>query len=273
MANIIRFETASHWYGSDTKPHHDADLRAARKEKLYPSVTSIDKDVFTNHFLERWKMNELVKAASENPRQPHESVETYANRVYELSLKYASTAAQFGSKLHKALENYLATPSDVSLLPWVDRFGIWYTANVQQSIGAEVTVVDHDIGVAGRFDLKGFGQSGALKIWDWKSQGVKKTDKGVKKPVFYDSWARQLSFYSVADAKNSGLMPSLADCESLVIDSTEPDAPFVKQWTQEEIISAYEDFVLGAYQFFKKRSYWPVGLWKPVPDFPFFKKI
>ena len=83
----VKTSASGHWYqcrAGDAKPQHDADLRVARKEFLYPSVTSIDKDSFVNPGLDRWKMNEVLSAAAETYKQPHESVEDYCQRIYDL---------------------------------------------------------------------------------------------------------------------------------------------------------------------------------------------
>jgi hypothetical protein len=41
----------------------------------------------------------------------------------------------------------------------------------------------------------------------------------------------------------------------------------VRVWKREEIVDNYKDFVAGAYLWFSKRDYWPVGRWSPT--FPF----
>lgn len=267
---MIRFESNSHWYQKDGKPRHDAKLNHARKEFLYPSVTTIDKDVFKNDFLDRWKMNELVIAASESFRQPHEGPEDYANRIYEQSLEKSKTASAFGKEIHKAIERFPERPVESRLIPWIDRFGEWYESSVESVLFRERTLLDHEIGVAGQCDCIALGKGpfqGQTIIPDWKTQGVKKDEKGRKKPAFYDSWPRQLGFYAVSYSKESGLFPDLPTCVSVVIDSTEPLPPFVKVWTKEEILKNYEDFVCGAWLWFRKRAYYPVGEWKPT--FPF----
>lgn len=262
--SLIKFESGSHWYdcrGKAPAPSHDADLRVARKKLLYPSPTSIDKEEFRNMFLERWSMNQLAEAAGENYKQPHESPEDYAQRLYQLSLEYAKNAADFGSRLHKAIDSYPLYPSDHILHPWMDKFGEWRGANIRNTLSTEEIVYDHDLGVAGTCDFYGEGCGElpeGLIVADWKSQNVKKDDKGRKKPMYYDSWIRQLSFYSVCLAKKAGTFPDqLPTCVSGVFDSNEPERPFIKVWSKQETISGYEDFVIACYRWFKKRGFWP----------------
>lgn len=257
---MIKFENNAHWYDKNGAAQHDSTLLDARKQLLYPSVTTIDKDIFKNDFLDKWKMNELAKAAASTFRQLHESEEDYANRIYEISLTKGREASDFGKEVHDAIEGYPQLPLNTELHPWIDRFGRWYDANVEEVLHRERVVLDHDLGVAGRCDFIGRAK-GRVIIPDWKTQGVKKDDKGRKKPVFYPSWPRQLAFYAVAYAKETSMFPEIPRCISVVIDSNEPDDPFVKEWTDGEIKSAYEDFVVGAWMWFKGRGtrkpFWP----------------
>jgi hypothetical protein len=256
--SLIKFETGAHWYDREGTPQHDADLRVARKQKLYPSPTSIDKDEFKNDFLDRWKMNQLVIAACDNPKNEGESDKDYAQRIYEISLTKSKTASEFGKRVHKAIEAYPNLPS-AELLKHFTNFQRWYEANIRTIHASERVVVDNDIAVAGTADFvgEGLGFIDGRVVVDYKTQDVKVDDKGRKKPAFYDSWARQLSFYAVCDAKETGLFPALPHCVSLIIDSNPEAEVYHKLWTPEEIKSAYEDFVIAAYRWFKRKSYWP----------------
>ena len=122
--------------------------------------------------------------------------------------------------------------------------------------GLETILVDHGFGGGRRCD-RIVSDHYSLWIWDYKTQGVKASKSGTKKPVIYDSWARQLAFYAVAYAKQIGAYPQIPLCKSIIIDSTEASAPYIHNWTKEEILEAHEDFVLAAYAWFKKRTYWP----------------
>jgi hypothetical protein len=259
---MINFKKGAHWYKKDGTPKHDADLRIARKEMLLSSVTSIDKDMFPNYALERYKMDKLAEAAFNNPKQPHESVEDYAQRIYEDSLEHSSTAADFGTEFHDAMDKYGKQPISEKMQPYVDKFVEWQNANIIEELSSEKTIVDLDIGVAGRMDKRVRHKDyGVIKL-DYKSQDVKKDKKGNKKPGFYESWVRQLSFYSMGEAKMDGLYPhQFDDCLSIVVDSNEPCEPFIHLWPREEVVSAYEDFVVAAYGYYKKRDYWPIGRW------------
>jgi len=260
MKNLIKFDNSNHWYSRQGEPMHDADLRVARKLGLYGSVTTIDKDTFPNHFLQKWKMEQLVKACIETPRMPHEDEEQYAQRVYDISNTKSRVASDFGKKVHDALDNYPAPPpADVE--HWYNQFATFHQANVSEKISSERVLLDHDIGVAGRCDFVGVmrGDGGGKVVDDYKTQDVKTDKKGRKTPNYYDSWARQLAFYAVAYAKEVGEFPAIPRCRSVVIDSNPGGEIYVKLWDHKEIVAAYEEFVAGTWLWCRKRNYWPNG--------------
>lgn len=258
MSDLIKFAESAHWYDcrAEYKPKHDADLRVARKELLYPSVTSILKAEFVNIWLDRWKMNELALAASQNPKQDHEDDEAYCQRIYELSLEKALGAAEFGKEVHDAIEHYPQMPLNPTVLPYFDRFAPWFDSHVKEVVGREKILVDHDLGVAGRTDMICM-IDGVLTVEDTKTQGIKPDKKGRSKPNFYDDWIRQLAFYAVCYAKEIGTFPNIPQCASVVINSTEPMEPFVKIWSKEEVLFGYREFVAAAWRWFASRDYWP----------------
>lgn len=268
MANLIRFDGASHWYEKDGKPRHDADLRIARKQGLYASPTSIDKAQFVNDFLNQWKMNELALAACENQRMPHESDDDYANRIYEISLTKSRIASQFGKGIHDACEKYPQMPLLPEYMPWFLEFEKWWQANSVIPHAREAVLVDHDIGVAGQVDLI-CDYKGRRAIVDYKSQNVKVDKKnGNKKPAYYDGFPRQLSFYASVDAKQTGLWPVLPLCVSVIIDSNPSGLVYEKVWEPEEIVSAYEDFTLAVWSWQKRKKYFPAGQWTITQNIP-----
>lgn len=256
--HLVNFEGGSHWYAKDGQPAHDATLREARKEFLYPSVTTIIKDQIKNEFLDRWKLNQTLKAAGDNMRQPHESPEDYAKRIWEVAMEKATTAADFGGRIHKACDNHPSMP-EPELMPWFAQFDAWYQLSVAETIASECVLLDHDLGVAGRTDRKAVLRSGKRAIIDYKTQDVKIDRKGRKTPAFYESFPVQLSFYAVADAKEVGIFPDLPECVSVIIDSNEGGLVYPKTYSREEVIEAYEDFVIAAYGWAKKRNYWATG--------------
>jgi hypothetical protein len=259
---MIKISQSQHWYHKDGRPSHDSDLRDARKIGLLSSVTSIDKDMFKNFALDKYKLDQLSAAAFNNPVQPHESLADYAQRIYLISLEHSSDAASFGTKLHDVFDGKAKPEVVAEIQPFADKALAWHQENILEVISSEKTLVDLDIGVAGRMDQRVIHKvHGRVKL-DFKSQGVKTNASGKKKPGFYESFIRQLSFYSIAEAKQEGLPMIDADpCLSVVIDSTEPSEPYCHLWPKEEMFAAYEDFVIATWSYYKKRDYWPCGRW------------
>ncbi len=258
---IIKFDSAAHYYTAQGEARYDATLREARKEKLYVSPTTIEKQWFANNFLDQWKQDQLLIACVENPRMPHETIDDYAKRVYEISTNKARTAATFGKEIHQVIEEYPTSPSRVQHAAYYDAYAKWHERNVSAVLLSEGTVVDNSIGVAGRFDKLIAHREYGTCLLDYKTQNVKKDDKGNKKPAFYDSWCRQLAFYSNTRMEMDKSGP--ITCINLVIDSNEACEPFEKVWSKDEIRSGLEDFMFAAYGFFKRKNFWPVGYWSP----------
>jgi hypothetical protein len=253
----LKIDGGSHWYSGAGEAAHETDgkkttLVHARKAKLYPSVTTIDKDVFKNDFLDNWKLEQVALAAYENQRGFGETEKVYCERIYQASLAKSIEASDKGKIIHKAIEDEnWDNPFAKPVLTWI----------AEHTLGAynEEVVVDHDLGVAGTcdFNAQGIGKyDGMTVVADWKTQKVKRTDSGKLSPAFYDSFTRQLAFYRGALAK-ARKTDSKWVCVSIVVDSVDQGNIFVKEWTEHEIKDAYMDFVAGAYLWFSKRGYWP----------------
>jgi len=255
---LIKFEKSAHWYSKSGEPKHEADLREARKHILFPSITSMEKDVFPNPGLERYKMNALIRAVLDNPKQAHEDDEHYANRVYDISRQKAVDAADFGKRLHKAFQEYPKEP-EVAMLPWFDQFRNWIESNRVELLSREKVVVSEELGLAGCYDLF-CTINGTPAMVDFKTQDVKVGKTGKKKPEFYDSWLRQLAFYWYANASGKiATKPSNPNCLSIVIDSNHGGLLYFKQWDPREVEEAFEQVVAGVFIWCSRRNFWPTG--------------
>ncbi len=82
---------------------------------------------------------------------------------------------------------------------------------------------------------------------DFKTSGVK--DKA--KPPFYDNYPIQLAAYQTAWAQ-----PGVR-CRSIVINTLEPEQPYVRIWTPEEIEEGWERFKLCYEMFVSVKRYDP----------------
>jgi hypothetical protein len=110
---------AGHWYdpvarlqvetiiGSKGEPVRP-DLRHARKHGWYPGVTTILREASAPQ-LERWKIKQAVLAALTLPRQPDETDDAFLTRVLRDGEEQADQAAEEGTRIHAALQNFYET--------------------------------------------------------------------------------------------------------------------------------------------------------------------
>lgn len=249
MHDVVRAD------GSGRRP---TTLSDARKLKLFPSPTSIEKDVRANPMLARWLKNELAKAFVNNPRLPAEADMAYAERVLKIADGTRDFAATRGTAIHAAIEN--SGTIDQDILPFYEAYLPWQDANVDFGIAAEMKMADPRIGVAGTVDRVIMHKQHGLCILDYKTQKMRDGNAS-----FYESFPRQLSFYAQAyQHKHGGPLPRIM---SVVIDSRTPSLPQDKLYTLEEQGRAYTEFLLQVWLWCNHKEYWPVGYW--YPSFPF----
>jgi hypothetical protein len=254
------FSQSSHWYipaadGTIT-PAHDFGLREARKAKAFPSVTTVLK-AKANPFLETWKQNQIFEAVVKNPAAIGEDPDAYKDRIDIIASSKGKAAAEFGTRLHDALDNYPQLPLESDLQDYVLKFGPEYDKVVKSRIASEIMLVDMDIGVAGRTDLVADTFEYGPVIIDYKTSKFKKG-----KPNFYSSYICQLAFYAKAYQKMNNLSepPMIAN---LGINSETPEAPVWKFYTRAEQEQGYAEFLATAFLWFAEKNYWPVSNWKP----------
>ncbi len=78
----------------------------ARKLDLVPSVTYVLQSIAKPR-LEAWKAKQLLEASLTLPKKQGESLDEYAKRVVEDSKAQGVAAADRGTQLHKAIEDYI----------------------------------------------------------------------------------------------------------------------------------------------------------------------
>ncbi len=108
---------AQHWYTKQGEPCYEvpradgkgmrsATLADARKLNLVPSVTMI-LQCAAKPGLEAWKARQILEAALTLPKLPNETLDDYATRVIEDSKQQGKKAAEKGTELHAAIEDYI----------------------------------------------------------------------------------------------------------------------------------------------------------------------
>lgn len=249
------FSQSSHWYQVDASgaiaPAHDIDLRSARKVNAFPSITTILKER-ANPALETWKQTQLFEAVVNNPAFSGESSEDYRKRIAEIASKTGTEAADFGTRLHDALDLFPQMTIDVELAPYVEKFAGGYFKNVKSRVASEIMLADTEVGIAGRTDLIAETEHG-LAIIDYKTSKFKKG-----KPAFWDSYKIQLAFYAKAYQKMMGLNKP-PRCINVGINSLEPTEPVWHVYSVDEQEAAYAEFLAIAFLWFSTKKYWPTS--------------
>jgi hypothetical protein len=250
------FQQSSHWYqlGSDGNltPQHDYTLRDARKHKAFPSITTILKER-ANPMLDMWKMNQLFDAVVNNPKSVNETEEQYKDRIGEIAGKKGKDAADFGTRLHDALDQYPQLPLEHDLRPFVEKFGPEYDKRIKTRLASEIMLHDPYTGVAGRTDLVADTYEYGVAIIDYKTSKFKKG-----KASFWDSYRIQLAFYAHCYQVKMNL-PAPPTIINVGINSLEPDVPQWKVYTLEEQEQAYREYLAIAFLWFSTKDYWPKG--------------
>lgn len=238
MSNLVDYRQpeSSHWYGPDGEPRHDADLRVARKEKLYPSVTSI-LAIKEKPQLSAWKVEQALSQALTMQRFPQESDWAFIKRVLEQDKEERAKAPDLGTAVHKAIAEYITAGGfpvvgEVDMAPtyrWIDEHVDKPTAQ------CEVRFASY-LGYGGCIDFVGL-VDGKKAIIDWKTQSVKKT------PAFYDEWVWQLAAYYGRDS--TALGPNFYNGSqwiSVVID-TRGSGCYPMSWTPEDAKRGWNGFL------------------------------
>lgn len=259
MTQPYKIHTSSHWYDGDGEPHHEAGLKDARDQGLFPSVTSIMKDVLAKPALITWMKNQAVFSALTLPRIPGESDNDFASRAAEDSNKQSSEAAEFGTRIHKAIEGLeTGEPLEEELRPYLESYAKWRHNEVESVLCNEKTLVSKRLGFAGTVDMIAIVKGLGFCIIDFKTQGVK------KKAAFYPDWCYQLSAYSQMAFENGIIHTPFINGVSIVINSTKPDDIAIRVWNPEEMSEGFEVFQCLAYVWSVQKKHWPVGKWNMV---------
>jgi hypothetical protein len=174
--------------GNPKKP----DIRDARREGLFPSVTTIISQL-SKPGLEKWKISQAIISSLTLPRNPEESDQDFAERIALDAQEEGKAAATKGTDIHSCLETYIRTnvvPEGgknicLSYNNFMEPFPI-----ERGSLEVEFKATNLELGYGGRGDLI-FRCDGKTVVVDFKSQDVKNG-----KPEFYPDWGMQLAAYA-----------------------------------------------------------------------------
>lgn len=241
---------ADHWYDPEGNRAHvqptkdgsrtrNTNIRDARKLGLFPSVTSITA-ILPKPQLERWAKEQVAKAAFGQRPAQGETEDLYAKRILNLAYRPTEDAADFGTRVHAAIEGHfdgVAVPDD--LLGYVQPALDWKERKNLEFIEREKIIVSAEYGFAGQLDIAAKSPKGGKLICDWKTR--KSHPDYPMKP--YDNQVLQISAYAIGyfglDAVKAG---EVHGCNCF-ISSTEKGRFEVAGYKPEELLEAWDTFL------------------------------
>lgn len=217
---------STHWYDSSGQPRYEADLRKARKELLYPSVTTIT-GVLDKPELIYWKQKKVAEACWAEAITNQDSLslpaEEFAKQMISKSDEERSDSADLGTHVHAFLENWIQNGKEIDLREDVKEATLMMQSFVKElsipnTLKSEIPFCLTDKGFAGKIDCVFRSKEHGLVLLDFKTQNVKNG-----KPAIYPTWGYQLAAYNEfvkADTIFSGII------------STNPEYPesFLHKW-------------------------------------------
>ena len=239
MSITVRASESSHWYTRERAPKYTVEakngnlrnttLADARKMNLVPSVTTII-GCAAKPGLEAWKLNQMMLASMTLPRAPDEPEESYVQRVIKDSREHARAAAQRGTEIHTALEN------------WYEGVMVANMVDYQLGVGEEVKKIFGepaweseksfacDLGYGGKLELHTDDGDGI--VIDFKTKEF--TDP--EKVEAFDEHVMQLAAYRL------GLNLTKALSANVFVSVTKPGLVVVKEWSEEDLERGEEMF-------------------------------
>lgn len=267
---IVLPETGSHWYLPDGTAMHDvaraggdgtrpANLRDARRLGLLPSVTNI-LSVLARPGFDAWRQEQTVLAAAALPRRLREDDADYAARVLSEMRRENRSAADTGTRLHHAIEEYArsgSVPSDPVLAALFAPVRTWFDRQVEDVLAIETAVTHPEWGFAGRIDMAvTLRSTGRPTLIDFKTQKTRLSKDGVFSPVCREEWPLQLEAYRQALAWHDPAFSS-AETASVIIGSTEPVPVIEHLWDPLDAPARFRAFLAARRLWIFTRGYSP----------------
>jgi hypothetical protein len=250
----------SHWYSLEGEACHqiakakgdgmrNVTVTDARKLGLFPSVTNI-LGVIAKPGLDKWKLQQVAKAAFNRPPDGKESAEYFTDRIIESAFDQVVDAADFGSRIHDALEKIFdGEPVEEELQPYVQPTLDWKREKGLTFTHREITLVNAGEGYAGRCDVIAQGKKGQLVILDYKTR---KTKEG-EKVATYDGQGMQLAAYAVAHWGEA--MLDKVTAANVFISTTEPGRMEVCK--HDDLVSEWHAFKAACLLWRKMKGFDP----------------
>ena len=271
---MIKPNRSGHYYNSNGDPMFDAKLTQAKKFNFLPSVTTV-MNVIAKPGLETWKQEQILKAALEMKQNDAESQDDYIKRIVTQSREKSSTAVDFGSAVHKAIENYILYmeyPDDKRIRGTIESVKKVILDEIDRGY-TEKRLTSQKFGFAGTPDWYGELKSGRYSLIDWKTQGIKwkefkrPTDDKyeIEKdgvylrpvPVYYDEMIMQLWACGQMILETEGI--EIENYYSVIINSDEEHSEviYVREWDADQVNWGKDAFLAT------------LKLWRAMKRFPY----
>jgi len=262
--SLFKSEKPAHWYLPNGEPLHTVQkkdgsgerpttLADARKLGLLPSVTSI-LSIKAKPALDAWRLEQGILSALTLPRGTEEPIDEFAKRVVVDAEEQSRKAAEFGTKIHQAIEDAhkLGVFVQGEDYAFIKGYEDWFHKEILQVLSTEETVVNQIVGYAGRVDVVAETKNHGVCVIDIKTQ--KRVSETKKEATFYPEWGMQLAAYQQAILLQGGFLVDI-NIMSVVINSNKPDDVSVTVWEKPE--RYYEAFksCVNLWQF--DRNYYP----------------
>lgn len=243
----------------------DTTISDARKQGLYPSVTTVIQ-LLNKPMVNIWRVEQGIKATMVTPitaaeMYDPELYEAYIKRMLLASEEYVTHAAEMGTRIHRGISMLLrGDKPDLRVIGMTEaRLSVevvdYLAVNNFVMDESERTFVNHRQGVAGTIDWRGWW-NGKRTILDFKTREWEED----KKAGFYDEEAIQLAGYAVGSEETD------ADRVSLIINRRLGGGIQLKNWsepTKKDLTPnlTWEGRWKSLLDFYKhKNSYWPERL-------------
>jgi hypothetical protein len=232
------------WYDRNGEARWEGDVRTARRENALPSVTSIC-DMWPKGWLEYYVKRQMWEAARTTPRARDTTDDQDFKACCQWADEHRERAADRGTRIHRCIHGTQKPEPDIA--PFFDAWSKWNASENHQVLWQEKTLVNLECGYAGQADRLLTGGNWQI-LDDFKTSAVK--DK--RKPPFYDNYPIQLAAYREALPN-----PHAVTCRSIVINTLEPEPPYVRVWTVDEIAEGWKRFRICYEMFASLKNYDP----------------
>jgi hypothetical protein len=231
---------SDHYYLQDGTPFYEVlgkngnlrapTIRDAKAKGAVPSVTTV-LNLAAKPGLVNWMIDQAILAALTLPKREDESESDYLKRVKHDSKQQGKDAADEGSRIHDAVENWM---QGFKIDPKYEIYAQSVEAKINETFGpckwSHEESFAHPLGFGGKCDLHTKEGDGIVLDIKTKEFGPDDEVKG------YDEHCTQLAAYRV------GLGVPYARCANIFVSRTHPDQVRIIEWNDEDLDKSWKIF-------------------------------